>query len=181
MGFGYEGKRVRLVPLDAERHLENIYQWVNDTDVTDTLGFAGTPMTRSQERDFVENSGKDPQHVIFAIEAIDGIHIGVSGIHNINRTNGTAGTGSYIGAAEYRGKGYGTEASILRAKYAFEVLGLRKLKSTVLDGNQASWRMMEKTGYVEYGRIEGEHWKNGEFKTMIYTVLTKERFAELHS
>ena len=181
MGFGYTGKRIRLVPVDVERHLENFYQWINDSDVTDTLGITGSPITRASEREVVESFGKDPKHIIWAVETIEGVHIGISGIHDINLRNGVANTGSFIGAAEYRGKGYGTEASVLRARYAFEVLGLRMLKSTVLDGNEASRRMMEKTGYVEYGRIAGEHWKNGVYRDMVYTVLTKERFFELHS
>jgi RimJ/RimL family protein N-acetyltransferase len=180
MGFGYEGKRIRLVPLDADKHLENLYLWMNDSDVTDTLGFPGTPLTRGQERDFIDKAGSDPKHVIFAIETLDGVHIGTTGIHDINRANGTAGTGSYIGPAEYRGKGYGTEASILRAKYAFEVLGLRILKSYLLGGNIASQRMMEKTGYLVYGRVENEHWKNGAYHDTVYTVLTREKFKELH-
>lgn len=180
MGFGYEGKRIRLAPLDADKHLENLYLWMNDPDVTDTLGFNGTPMTRGTERDFIERMDKDKIHVVWAIELLDGTHIGTSGIHGINLANGVANTGSYIGRPDLHGKGYGTEASILRAKYAFKILGLRMVKSTFLRGNVASQRMMEKTGYIEYGSIPNEHWKNGAFREMVYTVLTKERFFELH-
>jgi len=180
MGFGYEGKRIRLVPMDPDKHLENLVLWMNDTDVTDTLGFRGTPLSRGAEQEFIERINKDQTNVVWAIELLDGTHIGTSGIHDVNLTNGTAGTGSYIGRTDLQGQGYGTEASILRARYAFMVLGLRMLKSYYFDGNTASQRMMEKTGYEEYGRIKGEHWKNGEFRNTVYTVLAKERFFSLH-
>ncbi|MBI1331349.1 MAG: GNAT family N-acetyltransferase [Armatimonadetes bacterium] len=180
MGFGFEGKRIRLVPLDPDKHLDNVYAWVNDCDVTDTLGFRGTPMSRASEQEWMERIGKDPNNIVWAIELLDGTHIGTSGIHNINLTNGVANTGSFIGVSNLHGQGYGTEASVLRARYGFHVLGLRMLKSTHLGGNHASRRMLEKTGYAEYGRIPGEHWKNGVFHDMVYMLLTKEKFLELH-
>ena len=34
MAFGWEGKLVRLVPLNEAKHLENYVQWVNDPEGT---------------------------------------------------------------------------------------------------------------------------------------------------
>ena len=72
MGFGYESKRLRLVPMDPDKHLENLYLWMNDSEITDTLGFAGTPMTRATERNFIDRMNDDKTHVVWAIELLDG-------------------------------------------------------------------------------------------------------------
>ena len=34
MAFGWEGSKVRLVPLDKARHLENAVLWLNDPKLT---------------------------------------------------------------------------------------------------------------------------------------------------
>ena len=37
-----------------------------------------------------------------------------------------------------------------------------------------------KAGYIEYGRIEDVEWKDGRYRTLIYTYLTSQRFYDLH-
>lgn len=34
MARGWEGEKVRLVPLEKERHLENALLWMNDPEIT---------------------------------------------------------------------------------------------------------------------------------------------------
>ena len=34
MSYGWEGDKVRLVPLDKDRHLENALRWFNDPTIT---------------------------------------------------------------------------------------------------------------------------------------------------
>jgi RimJ/RimL family protein N-acetyltransferase len=117
--------------------------------------------------------------VIFAIELLDGTHIGQSGIHGISVRHGFGETGSFIGEAKYRDKGFGTEASKLRAWYCFHVLGLRMVTSGYVEGNEQSRRMNEKCGYIETGRVPKLMWKRGMYRDHIHTVLTRERWLEL--
>jgi RimJ/RimL family protein N-acetyltransferase len=180
MAFGYCGKRVRLVPYDFDRHFENFYEWINDSDVTFTLGHRGTPVTRESQRETFQKFTTSEDTVFFAIELLDGTHIGGSTIDHITLANGFGNTGSYIANLEHRGKGLGTEAAILRARYAFDILGLRMVTSSYLAHNPASKRMQEKVGYLEWGCLPNQHWKEGEFRDMHYTYLTRERFFELH-
>jgi RimJ/RimL family protein N-acetyltransferase len=180
MAFGYGGKRLRLVPYDRDRHYENAYLWLNNPDLTLTLGLRGTPITRDSQDSKMKELSETNDMVFFAIETLEGEHLGFSSINSISWPNGTAGTGSFIAIEALQGRGYGTEASILRARYAFDVLGLRILTSSYLEHNPASKRMLEKTGYVEYGCIPKEFWKAGEFRDMHYMMLTRERFAEQH-
>lgn len=175
---GFEGKLVRLVPLDRERHFENCYRWINDPEVCENL-LLDPPMNRIQEEGWFENACKREKDVVFAIETLDGVHLGNSGVHGIDFKNGRAHTGSYIADPRNRSKGYGTDAARVRARYCFDILGLRLLTSSYLGHNAPSQRMQEKSGYLEYGRLPGAYWKRGQFVDEVMTHLTRERYLEL--
>jgi RimJ/RimL family protein N-acetyltransferase len=181
MATGWSSERLRLVPLDEERHFENCLRWINDPDVNEWLAVGDLPITRAAEREWFERASKQSEtDVTFAIETLEGRHIGQSGVHFISYKHGTALTGSFIGDPQERGKGYGTEAAVLRAWFCFHVLGLRILTSEYIGGNERSKRMQEKAGYVEYGRLPSSFWKRGEHRDKVKTYLTRERFFELH-
>lgn len=179
--IGWHGDRIRLVPLDEKKHLQNCYDWINDPQVTQFLLAGDIPMTMLAERDWFEKVSKsEGTEIGFAIETLDGVHIGNSGIHMINHRHGFGTSGSLIGRVDLWGQGLGTEAAIVRARYAFEVLGLRMLYSSSLEGNVRSARMQAKVGYEVYGTAPKKWWKRGCFRDETLTVLTRDRFLELH-
>jgi len=181
MAFGIEGARLRLVPLDADRHFENCYRWVNDPGVTNQLTFGHFPITRLQETEaFDKLQRPSDTEIVWAIETLDGRHIGQSGLHRISLLHGTAVSGSFLGDTSDRGQGFGTEAAQLRARYAFQTLGLRMLYSEYFEGNIGSQRMQEKTGYQTWGVKPTAEWKNGEFRDLVQTYLSRERWLELN-
>lgn len=164
MAFGYEGKKVRLVPLDKTKHFENCLKWLNDPEVTQFLLAGSYPITRIQEEDWFESMSRSKDSVIFAIETLDShTHIGNSGLHHIDLLNGTATSGSFIGVPELWGRGFGSDAAYTRTEYAFDVLGLRLLMTAYLEGNERSKRMSEALGFKEYGYIPNRFWKNGKY------------------
>lgn len=180
MGYGYEGEHLRLVPLDREKHLENCQRWMNDPEVTEWLAVGQYPLTMDEEKDWFDMVLKsNHQHIAFAIETLDGQHIGQSGLHNISLLHGFATTGSFIGDPNMRGKGYGTEAANIRSYYAFHVLGLRMLFSGYLGGNERSKRMQEKAGYELWGTQPKMLWKLGEYRDHCHTILTREKWLEM--
>lgn len=63
---------------------------------------------------------------------------------------GPKGGGIWI-SEKYWGQGYGTEAFWARIKYAFEVLGLRRLENGYFKDNEKSHRMQLKFGYKDEG------------------------------
>jgi RimJ/RimL family protein N-acetyltransferase len=180
MAFGWHGELVRLVPIDMDRHLENCIEWMNDPEVTAWLLVGDHPMTRIAEIEYLERMSKgDPKHVAFAIETLAGEHIGMSGIHDIDYRHGTAITGTIIGEKARWGHGYGTDAAKVRARYCFEVLGLRMLYSAVFVGNDRSLRMQEKAGYLQWGVAPKRYWKRGAFRDEIMTYLSRENWEKL--
>ncbi len=174
---GWQGERTRLVPLDRQRHFENALAWLNDPAATDGTLVGDLPVAALAEEEWFARCMKasvfESSEVTFAIETLDGVHIGFAGIHKIEWRHGVGETGTIIGPREFRGKGYGSDAVKLRTWYAFEILGLRMLTSFVLSNNPASRRVLEKAGYVPCGVVPRRYWKRGAYRDV--TLLAVER------
>lgn len=178
MAFGLIGERVRLVPIEKAKHQANFHQWLNDYEVVEGLCL-NAPQMLAQSDNFFERMADDRGNVVFAIELLDGTHIGTSGIHQINQPVGTASTGSYIGEKSLWGQGYAVEANRLRSTYCFEILGLRVIYSSYIDGNSRSHRMQTKVGYLETGRRPLKYWKKDRYVDEVLMSLTRERWESL--
>lgn len=177
MAFGWEGGKVRLVPLDVDRHLDNYVRWLNDPQVTRWMLVGDLPLTRLAERDYLEQAGRGSDtELIFAIETLDGEHIGGSGMHRIDYRHGTAITGTFIGRTDLWRQGYGLDSVQVRTRYAFDVLGLRLLRSEAFADNAGSVRMLQRAGYREVGRIPQRWWKRGGYRDEIIFVLLREEW-----
>jgi RimJ/RimL family protein N-acetyltransferase len=166
------------VPLDKARHAANVQAWMNDPEVTETILSGDVPLARAAEEEFFDQMcatpGPQPADILFAVETLEGEHIGICGLHKINYRHGVAQSGTIIGPAEARGKGYGSEVARLRTRYAFEVLGLRMLLSEVFVENTASLRMLARAGYREIARFPRRYWKRGAFRDVALMVAERE-------
>lgn len=175
MSFGWEGQKVRLVPLDKGRHFENCVRWLNDPEVTRWTLVGDFPLTRVAEEEFFDRVMRENNtDVVLAIETLEDEHIGVSGLHQISFRHGTAITGTLIGRRKLWGRGYGSDAIQVRTRYAFEVVGLRLLLSEVMADNQASIKALAKSGYREMGRIPQRWWKRGVHRDVVLMALARD-------
>lgn len=176
MAYGWTGEKVRLVPLDNEKHLENALCWFNDPDLTQWILMGDFPLCRLAETKWFEQMMSQHQpdrEVVFAIETLAGEHIGFTGLHQIQWRHGVASTGTIIGRKDLWRKGYGTDAVKVRTRYAFEVLGLRMLLSEVMAENVASLKMLQKAGYREVGHIPRRYWKRGAYRDAILLMIER--------
>lgn len=177
MPFGWEGEKVRLVPLEKERHFDDCVRWLNDPEVTAWTLIGDFPLTRVAEQDFFDRvSRPNDTDVVFAIETFEEEHIGMTGIHNISFRHGTGMTGTLIGRKQLWRHGYGSDAIAIRTRYAFESLGLRLLLTEVLVGNVGSLRALQKNGYREVGRIPGRYWKRGAHRDAIQLAIARDEW-----
>lgn len=176
MPYGWEGSKVRLVPLDKAKHFENSLVWMNDPELTAWLILGDFPLANlAQEKWFEERmAGGKPEQVVFAVETLEGEHVGFSGVERIDYRHGTAITGTLLGRKDLWGQGLGTDAARVRKRYAFEVLGLRLLLSDVMAENVASIRMLQKIGYREVGRIPRRWWKRGAWRDSVMLACERE-------
>src|SRR2546421_6487604 len=60
MAYGWEGEKVRLVPLDKEKHAANVVLWLNDPDVTETILSGDMPLTPPAQEEFFERIAAHP-------------------------------------------------------------------------------------------------------------------------
>jgi len=181
MAYGWEGELVRLVPIDLEKHWENAVAWMNDPDVTKYLLAGDLPVTRLAEKDWFERSSRpNDEDIVFAIELLDGEHIGFTGLHRISWQNRTAVSGTLIGSKSHWGQGLGTDAAKVRLRYAFEVLGLRMVMSDVMAQNHPSIKMLTKAGYIECGRIPKKIWKRGAYQDELVMYIDIDRWLSLN-
>jgi RimJ/RimL family protein N-acetyltransferase len=86
--------------------------------------------------------------------------VGVAGIDWVNRNGETF---SWLGPAEIRGKGYGTEAKHLLLEYCFDRIGLHVLRSEVAETNTRSAAALLKQGYRRAGAFKWQDVKGGRY------------------
>ena len=74
--------------------------------------------------------------------------IGTAEIYRIEWANGNCFLRLGIGAAEDRGKGYGTQALRMLLRYTFAELNLFRVSALVPEYNEAAIALLEKFGFV---------------------------------
>lgn len=174
MTVGWEGEKVRLVPLDKERHLANALAWFNDPEVTEWTLVGDTPITRLAEEEFFDRVMRgDSAELTFAVETRAGEHVGFAGFHQVDHRHGVGSTGAVVGRKDLWRQGLGTDIVRVRTRFAFEVLGLRLLLSEVMAGNEASERMLRRVGFREVGRIPRRYFKRGCFRDAVIFALER--------
>jgi diamine N-acetyltransferase len=145
------GDRLALGPL--RRDLIPVYQrWTNDFAVTRTLR-SSQPTTSEQVAASFDQLGGDDRSANFTIYTRDDWRpIGNTALVEIDWRARTAEFILFIGEADCRGKGYGTETTRLMLDYAFTALGLHSVMLKVYAFNLAGRRVYEKAGFRLIGR-----------------------------
>ena len=146
------GERVALGPLRAD--LAPLYQrWLNDFAVMRTRGRPPGPVTLEAQQSEYERLATDETRRFFTIYERAGWRpIGDAGLHGIDLRHRAAFFAITIGEAEYRGRGYGTEATRLVLDYAFTALGLQSVQLEVNEYNLAGLHAYRRAGFREVGR-----------------------------
>jgi RimJ/RimL family protein N-acetyltransferase len=146
--------------------------WFEDLEVTARLT-RRFPPSLENEQEWLKREAEDPNSVLWVIEH-EGRAIGTTGIHGIDWTNGNGKTGTLIGDKSMWRKGIAREVMQLRAGFAFRELPLRKLRSSYLEGNEASARAQASAGYREVGRFRGQYFRGGRWLDEVLTELLRE-------
>ena len=148
------GEKVVLGPL--RRDLVPLYhRWDNDFTVLRTLFI---PRPSSLEEAYVTYDAqvaaeRDREVAYFTVyERTTMIPIGTSYLVDINYRDRVADFVILIGETNYRGRGFGTEATRLTLDYAFNAIGLHNVFLQVWEYNQAGLRAYTKAGFRECGR-----------------------------
>jgi len=172
-----EGKTVYLRPLERA-DADPFRRWLNDPSVRTCLKLFA-PLTEKAEQEFIEKAGTSPDDFVFAIVRKQGDRlIGAAGLHRTRWKDRATSFGIFIGDAECRGRGHGTEATRLMMRYAFETLNLNRVELGVYDFNEAAIHVYEKVGFVREGLQREHSFVEGRYVDhLAYSMLSREYFA----
>lgn len=170
--------RIELAPLTKE----SVSEFVNlehggglqQRTVSRYLGMEWAP-TAEDELEWFDKTRADKSSLVWGIWLIedkDGTQtrtiIGNSALTNIDKDGHTrlvrqATSGSLIFRKEYWGKGIASAAHKARTWYAFEQLGLHRIKSAVIQANGGSRKALERSGYTLVYSERNEQFSDGQF------------------
>jgi RimJ/RimL family protein N-acetyltransferase len=178
--YFWQNDLVRLRPW-SEEDWEWMYYTGFDTSLSRLAGYkVDFPPTVSGAKEYskkVENCIEQNGNTVFAIETLNGLHVGRIIFCVDSERHGTFGVGLRI-SAEQQGKGYGTSALKILLKYGFMERRLHKCSSTVFQGNDASIKMHKKLGYEQEGILKENIYLNGSYCDEVCFGLTIDKYLE---
>lgn len=159
--------------------INDVVEGLNNLNVTKWLQGAPFPYTEQDALNFINRSlGNNLYNFAIVLKSENKV-IGGTQLTNVDFHNGTAGGGIWI-IEKYWGHGYGTEAFGARIKYAFEVLGLRRLENGYFKENEKSHKMQLRFGYKDEGvrRQKFVSRGSGKIEDEYITGLLKEEWIK---
>jgi len=168
------GGRVYLSPIcldDAEAYA----RWLNDLEVTKYLTVASAQITLHGEKEALVELSKQQAYAI--VEKGSDELLGNCGLFAIEGVHRAAEAGIFIGSADRRGSGYGSEALSLLCDYGFNVLGLRSIHLRTYAFNERAAACYRKVGFKDAGRLRKNHYYRGEFHDVLLMDMLAEEFG----
>jgi RimJ/RimL family protein N-acetyltransferase len=89
----------------------------------------------------------------FAVETIDGKHIGNCTCYDVNENNGEAQLGIMIGDRNYWDKGYGTDTVSTIVNHIFLNTNLKRIHLKTLDWNLRAQKCFQNCGFTPCGQF----------------------------
>ncbi len=159
-----------------ESDLDMLREWINDQDIARRVGGFTFPVSRAEQHDWFLKTQADTRSRRFMID-VNGETIGTTGLWEIDWRNRHALTGIKLGTAASRGRGFGSDAIMALAAYAFQQVGLNRLWTEILVTNQPSYHAyVERCGWVVEGRLRQHVFRDGEFLDQYRIGLLADEF-----
>lgn len=156
------GARVRLRPT-TESDLPLLAEWWTHPDWAVLQQHTVRPRPREAvEAMFRGWSTNDDTGVGYSITTQDGELIGHATIYGATMP-ARIGTYAIIVGPDHTGRGYGTEATRVMLRYAFDEMGLNKVELQTWAFNTRAIRVYEKAGFVREGVCRARTFHNGQF------------------
>ncbi|MDQ3689765.1 MAG: GNAT family N-acetyltransferase [Chloroflexota bacterium] len=151
-----------IEPTDAE-----LYQrWRSNAEMAALAGFPHHPMSLAEVEQRIqrmtEKQGDDGYSFLICLLA-DERPIGEAMLFELDRGNGSAELGIFIGEVDEWGKGYGTDAVNALVSHGFGVLRLERIWLNVWTENERARRAYEKAGFVHEGTLRHDRYERGRF------------------
>lgn len=160
---------IELAPLTKEAMTAFVSPGMQRATVTRYLGHTVAP-TLEDEQEWFEKVRQEKNSLVWGIWEVTQKKrtlIGTTALHDIVKGHTLqAVSGSQIFDTSYWGKGIASAIHKARTWYAFQHLGLTRIKSAVLHGNVASRKALEKSGYSFVSLERNEKFVDGSLRHM---------------
>ena len=161
-----EGAHLKLRAPEPE-DLDLLMDWENNPAFW-TISQTRVPFSRWAMKRYIENAHSDilsaQQMRLMMVCKQTFKAIGAIDLFEYDAINRRAGVGILIGKEADRGKGFGSDALAIVARYAKEILALHQLYAHVLEDNVASCNLFEKEGFLHTGTRKDWILEQGTFK-----------------
>ena len=151
----FEGQDIRFGPIDHEKDPEIESKWTHDSEFMRMMETTpARPMSAAMIKKQYEKlekqveEAKNLYHFMIRAKADDRL-LGTAEVQRIEWANGNGFLRLGIGAAEDRGKGYGTQSLRMLLRFAFAELNLFRVSAVVPEYNEAAIGLLKKFGFVQ--------------------------------
>ena len=154
------GKKIRLRQKNLADVSDN-YAWQTDPELTqlDAAPLLTTTFPRYLTIYLKELRYPSAKRRTFAVETLEGKHIGNCSYYDINEAKGETQLGIMIGNRDYWDKGYGSETVTLLLSRIFQESSLNRVYLKTLVSNIRAQRCFQKCGFALCGTLnkDGYH------------------------
>lgn len=171
-----KGKNCFLRILEEE-DLDRTHQWMNTIEIMEAISI-NMPTSKIKQRKWFERLNSDNSKVVFPICLNEtGEHIGNVSLGEIDYINRNARFSIFINSENARGKGIGTEATMLALYYGFNYLNLHKIYLKTTSDNISAIRMYEKIDFNQEGILKEHEFKNGKYVDKVLFGIINKNFS----
>jgi len=149
-----------------------IVNWRNQENVSKYFFFR-EKFTREMHENWIKSkieTGKVVQFVVCLIE--NDMPIGSTYLRDIDKEDGTAEYGVFIGEESARGRGIGKEILGLTLEYAWKELGLNRIRARAISTNEASIQSFLHSGFKKDELIKSVVCSDGSTVDMVMMSIT---------
>jgi RimJ/RimL family protein N-acetyltransferase len=177
----YEGRLVRLGPIDHEKDPPVVAEWTRDPFLRVVLGDVARPLSPEAVGKLLEKLEKQMEEsknlFHFTLRArADGRLVGLARLSNIEFHNGTGVLNLSVGSEADRRHGYGTDALHLLLRFAFDELNLHRISAWVAESNLPLYSLFEKAGFEEEARRREASFHDGTYWDVIHMGLLRSKW-----
>ncbi len=132
------------------------YDWETDPELA---RLDAAPVLKIPYSVYLEDYTEDLRHPFrnsrhFAVDTLDGRHIGNCSYYNIDLMRGETEIGIMIGDRDYWDKGYGADIITTLVDHIFTKTGISRLHLKTLEWNTRAQKCFQKCGFIPCGRLD---------------------------
>lgn len=160
----------------AAEDVERLFTWRREPEV-DRWMYQSPPPDFDTHRRWLEQFLVDPDRAGWII-GYKGRPSGFLMLSGITGTQQRGQWGWFIGDPESRGRGAGRAAQALGLDRAFREMGLQRVWSEVLAGNDAALKAQAAAGFRREGYLRRHAFKHGRFHDVVLLGILAEEWSE---